>query len=175
MSRSRSSSVAAAVVVFLAVPLAPAEGQPLEPNPGRILTRSGPDTAAVLMALAGAQRKLQDPECQKVLSDFRDGEGRTLAENLAWMRMEPADYVTVLFFRDGSEASAGSLCRSAGAAAATEPKSRLVFVCGPAFRRQARRVRENTLIHEMLHSLGLEENPPSSEEINAQIRLRCGV
>jgi hypothetical protein len=47
-------------------------------------------------------------------------------------------------------------------------------VCGPSFRDQSSGLRENTLIHEMLHTLGLEENPPSSEAINAQVRRRCG-
>ena len=31
-----------------------------------------------------------------------------------------------------------------------------------------------TLIHEMLHSLGLGENPPSTTEINGQVLRRCG-
>jgi len=29
-------------------------------------------------------------------------------------------------------------------------------------------------IHEMLHTLGLRENPPSSDAINVQVRKRCG-
>jgi hypothetical protein len=176
MSRSRSRCVAAVVVATFAALVAPAaEPAPLEPNPGRILIRSGMDAVAVLMALNGAQRKLRKPECQKLLTDFRDGEGRTLAENLAWMKMEPADYITVLFFRDGSGSRAAAICRSPGVAAATAPKSRFVFICGPSFRRQVHRLRENTLIHEMLHSLGLGEDPPSSDEINAQVTRRCGI
>jgi hypothetical protein len=175
MSRSRSRSTAVVVAVLAALPAPVAEIGALEPDPGRILTRSGTDMVAVLLALNGAQRKLRDPHCQKLLSDFRDGEGRTLAENLAWMKMEPADYITVLFIRDGAGGGADKLCRSPGVAAVTAPKSRLVLVCGPSFRRQARGVRENILIHEMLHSLGLGEDPPSSDEINAQVRRRCGI
>jgi len=164
------------VVASLALLLAPAaRTQALDPVPGRILTSSGPDTVAVLMALGGAQRKLRDPECQKVLTDFRDAEGRTLAERLAWLEMEPADYITVLYIRDGSESGARQLCRTSGAAAATIPNTRHVFVCGSSFRHQPRRTRENTLIHEMLHSLGLGEDPPSSYEINAQVVRRCGI
>jgi hypothetical protein len=30
------------------------------------------------------------------------------------------------------------------------------------------------VIHEMLHSLGLGENPPSSREITKQVTARCG-
>jgi hypothetical protein len=43
-----------------------------------------------------------------------------------------------------------------------------------SLRRAAPGIRENTLIHEMLHSLGLGENPPSSGEINGQVMRRCG-
>jgi hypothetical protein len=31
------------------------------------------------------------------------------------------------------------------------------------------------IIHEILHSLGLGENPPSSDEITKQVAARCGV
>jgi hypothetical protein len=130
-------------------PAAERRAPALHPSPGRILTISGPDTDAVLIALNGAQRKLRDPECQKALSDFRDGKGRLLAENLAWMKMTPADYITVLYMRDGSEKAASRLCRTSGVAAASNPGSRHAFVCGRWFRRQPRRARENTLIHEM--------------------------
>jgi hypothetical protein len=30
------------------------------------------------------------------------------------------------------------------------------------------------VLHEALHSLGLEENPPSSEEITYRVMARCG-
>ena len=30
------------------------------------------------------------------------------------------------------------------------------------------------IIHEILHSLGLSENPPSSDEITKQVLMRCG-
>jgi hypothetical protein len=46
-------------------------------------------------------------------------------------------------------------------------------VCGPAFRELSRVHRENALIHEMLHTLGLGENPPSSPEITKRVNERC--
>jgi hypothetical protein len=55
----------------------------------------------------------------------------------------------------------------------------VVFVCPQEFS-HARRSRrsgggyEFIVIHEMLHSLGLGEDPPSSSEINARVRARCG-
>jgi len=33
----------------------------------------------------------------------------------------------------------------------------------------------NVVIHEMLHALGLGENPPTSEEITRQVVKRCGL
>jgi hypothetical protein len=33
---------------------------------------------------------------------------------------------------------------------------------------------ESIVIHEMLHTLGLGENPPSSQEITQQVKRRCG-
>jgi hypothetical protein len=171
MSRSkyRFASVAAAVV--LTAPAAPLVA--LQPDRSRILTRTGSDTVAVLMALNGAQRKLRDPECRLLLTDFRDGDGRPLIENLAGFEVEPADYLTKLIIRDGADRSGGSRCRT-DAAAVTVPKDHVVHVCGASFRLQPSGTRENTLIHEMLHTLGLGENPPSSAEINAQVRRRCG-
>jgi hypothetical protein len=35
--------------------------------------------------------------------------------------------------------------------------------------------RANGLIHEMLHTLGLRENPPTSTEIARRVRARCGA
>ena len=37
-----------------------------------------------------------------------------------------------------------------------------------------RQTAEIIVIHEFLHTLGLGENPPTSEAITAQIALRCG-
>jgi hypothetical protein len=150
----------------------PAQAGPARPS--RILTRAGSDTVAVVLALNGAQRKLRDGECRQLLADFRDAEGRTLGENLAPFEVEPAEYIAMLIIRDGGGRSGGSLCRNPGVAAVTVPKARVVHVCGPSFRDQSSGLRENTLIHEMLHTLGLEENPPSSAAINAQVRRRCG-
>jgi hypothetical protein len=47
-------------------------------------------------------------------------------------------------------------------------------VCGTGFATRGRTFRENALIHEMLHTLGLRENPPSSAEISRRVAERCG-
>lgn len=162
-------AVLAAVLVALAAPAAA-----LDPDLRRVRVRSGEDATAVLAALQGAQRKLQDAGCQRLLEDFRDAEGRSLRENLAPFEMEPADYLTLLVFSDGGEQQRGALCRARGVAAVTVPKGRVVYVCGRSFRDLDPPHREHALIHEMLHSLGLGENPPSPQEISAAVWRRCG-
>jgi hypothetical protein len=127
----------------------------------------------VLMALHGAYRKLGKPACQQVLDDFQDSEGRTLRENLEPLGIEAAEYLSLLTYREGRDLASGR-CRKGGVAAVTHPGDRVVFVCIASFGEQPQGIRENTLIHEMLHSLGLGENPPSSSEINGQVLRRCG-
>ncbi|HEV8611632.1 MAG TPA: hypothetical protein VGS98_16365 [Thermoanaerobaculia bacterium] len=61
--------------------------------------------------------------------------------------------------------------------AGTTLGSSVVFLCSDRFREKAHRwpsYAANILIHEELHSLGLEENPPSSEQITLQVVDRCG-
>ena len=134
---------------------------------------TGPAAQAVVRALDGARRKLANPACQEVLTDFTDPEGRTLRENLG--STAPADYLGVLVIRDGEIPKGSGRCAHPAAGAFTERGSTVVFVCGGNFDRQGPRLRENALIHEMLHSLGLGENPPSSKEISRQVEQRCGV
>lgn len=144
------------------------------PDLKRVLLRTGADTVAVVRALGGAQRKLQDADCAGLLTEFRDTEGRTLALNLAPFELSPADYLSILIVKDGGgDRTGGRLCRS-GAAAVTVPLGRVVYICGGSFRDQSAGLRENTLIHEMLHTLGLGENPPTSSHINLRVRQRCG-
>jgi hypothetical protein len=127
----------------------------------------------VAIALNGAHRKLGRPACQQLLDDFRDAEGKTLRENLGSIGAGPEEYLWSLTYRDGRDL-ASARCRKGGAAAVTHPGNHVIFVCTVPFGEQRPGIRENTLIHEMLHSLGLGENPPSSGQINGQVRRRCG-
>jgi hypothetical protein len=127
----------------------------------------------VLMALHGAYRKLGKPSCQQLLDDFRDSEGRTLRENLEPFGIGAAEYLSMLTYRESRDLASGR-CGKGGAAAVTHTGNRVVFVCIASFGEQRPGIRENTLVHEMLHSLGLGENPPSSSEINGQVLRRCG-
>jgi hypothetical protein len=126
------------------------------------------------MAVEAAHHKLGKAECQRVLDDFKDTEGLSLHDDLEALGLGPSEYLTLIVYRDGDDLRSGR-CRSAGAAAVTHRGDRVVYLCLDNFRAQSPGTRANTLIHEMLHSLGLGENPPSSGEINGQVRKRCGT
>jgi hypothetical protein len=132
--------------------------------------------AALDRAAEGARRRLARPECQRVLDDFRDETGRTLRERLDGLRESADGYLARrMWFVDGSGTAA---CQDSRVLAATAPGSAVVFVCAPQLRKKAFHnpaFVEAALIHEELHSLGLGENPPSSEKITSQVRRRCGA
>ena len=75
-------------------------------------------------------------------------------------------------FQDGNSAP-----RCQGAALAfTEPGSRIVYVCSQRFRSEwiaNTRYSRAVVIHEALHTLGLGENPPSSQAISEAVLAYC--
>jgi hypothetical protein len=157
-------------VAFAVVASAPAPAADEAPNVR--LTHNG-ERFAVARALSGAMHKLGDPVCQTLLDEFKDASGRPLRSALEGLGMSAPDYLRAVFFYDGP----GRLCGTS-ALAVTTPGSRAVFVCGARFVREMKANEphaEGTLIHEMLHSLGLGENPPSSDYINTRVRARCGT
>jgi hypothetical protein len=84
---------------------------------------------------------------------------------------QPSCNAVVLFY-DGSNESP---CRRPSVYAFTVPGVRAVRVCpslGWLAAGDPERA-ESIVIHEVLHTLGLEENPPSSEEITARVEKRC--
>jgi hypothetical protein len=80
----------------------------------------------------------------------------------------PVEYLARLAIRDGEIPKGSRRCASPGASAFTAGGA-AVFVCSTNFRTQPRGLRENAFIHEMLHTLGLRENPPSSAEITRRV------
>ena len=123
-------------------------------------------------AREGAVRRIEQPGCQRLLDEFKDRSGRSLRENLATWNRSAADYLRTMPFRDGSF---HPFCRSAKSALVSVVGMRPVFVC-PSFRKEAQRdpwSAESWIIHEMLHTLGLGENPPSSREITQRVNERC--
>ena len=125
--------------------------------------------ASVRRALANARARLADPVCRQLLSEFADQSGRPLQDSLDTLNKQPEEYLETIFFYDGSGLPD---CRPA-VAAATTPGSHVVLICADRFLRVPWPDGEITLIHEMLHTLGLGENPPSSLEISRRVRMRC--
>jgi hypothetical protein len=149
-----------------------------EPTDAAPVLRSQVDAmtrAALQRASVGALRRLQDPECQQVFSDFRDAEGRVLQEKLEALGQTGASYLrSRMWF---AEASGSRACQSSETVAVTKVGSSVVFLCPRQFRERVffdPAWVEAALIHEELHSLGLGENPPTSLEINERVARRCG-
>ena len=115
----------------------------------------------------------RDSGCARVFSEFVDASGHTLQQRLdALGRTGPAQ-LRAIYFYDGAHRRG---CQRKGTLALTEPGSYVVHVC-PQFVTNQRQDPDQapvTLIHELLHTLGLGENPPSSNEISRHVRARCG-
>jgi hypothetical protein len=129
---------------------------------------------AVRRAVEGAAARLARPGCQKLFADFTDEDGQRLSTTLAASGKSPTEAFSVLRFFDDGEAPQ---CGAGTTLAFTQRGSRLIRVCGPQFRerfQQNRTTTEIVVIHEFLHSLGLGENPPSSQAITEQVVVRCG-
>jgi hypothetical protein len=137
------------------------------------------DSALVERVRAGAVRRLQAPECAKVLTEFTDREGRTLDRNLEPWGLSAPDYLRMIHFRDGSSVPH---CEQRSVQLVSIPRMLPVFLCpdpeGPHSKLAAVEAKNPALaefmvIHEMPHTLGLGENPPSTFEITERVRKRC--
>jgi hypothetical protein len=134
-----------------------------------------PDPHVALMvrrALDEAWRLLGESRCQLLLEEFRDGNGRPLSERLRRLGLDVQRYLGFVVFEDGQQ-----YLQCGDTFAYTQPGSRIVYLCVRSIEsewRQNRWVLAVNLIHEVLHTLGLEENPPSSAEITERVRTHCG-
>ena len=76
------------------------------------------------------------------------------------------------------EGDSSNQCRAEEMTAAfTAPGNRVIYVCGTRFADLfARKTTggEILMIHELLHALGLGENPPTSAHITYSVLSRCG-
>lgn len=125
-------------------------------------------------AMAGALRRLESPKCQRLFSEFRDRSGRTLTEGLDALGQTPASFMGWVLFADGRDER---LCGDRNVLAMTQTGNRAVWICGKQFAQTDGtdpKLTEAVLIHEVLHTLGLGENPPSSTSITSRVRARCG-
>ena len=139
----------------------------------RIYITDGYLRDAVDHALRQAAESLESPKCQTLLTEFSDQQGRPLTKRLADLKMSLAEYVVAIIVEDGERYAR---CRDEVALAFTVVGSRVIHVCGRAFARAAQRDAEEgkaILVHEVLHSLGLGENPPSSRRITYRVKELC--
>jgi hypothetical protein len=123
-------------------------------------------------ALDLAWQRLAETDCADVLSAFPDRAGRPLGERLRALAVDLPTYLTIVVFIDGSRETP---CVT-GVFAFTAPGSRVVRLCVEEIKRTWQQDPEHTLasfIHEMLHTLGLGENPPSSAEITRRVLAGC--
>lgn len=162
--KSRLAVLLLATLPFPALRAAPPSGL-RTPASGTVLEK----------ALVRAAEKLGSPACRLVLDDFRDASGRTLAERLARTGLSAPELLARLDFRDGRNEDR---CRGRRLDAFTTLGGSTVWTCpGGSLSLGGENLRAgaNTLIHELLHTLGLSENPPTSLEITRRIVDRCGL
>lgn len=153
--------------------LSPAPGRCGDDAPSRVRLRRTREGFAVGQAVRGALQHLADQRCQAVFEDFSAVSGKTLGQVLEDQAQTGQTYLGLLFFYDGGDAA---ICRMPGVLAFTHPGSRVVQVCGARFKEgfETNPARmEAVIIHELLHSLGLGENPPSPSQITARVAERC--
>jgi hypothetical protein len=158
---------------LLAAPAGGQDSRTIDPSWPRIFVKDLYVRDAVAKSLDGASEWLKTPECQSLFSEFADRRGRPLKERLAELNMGPVDYLRVVVFEDGA---AHRQCSVEGVLAFTTIESRVVHVCGRVFARAWRREALDaraTVIHEVLHSLGLGENPPAPQYITSRVRQLC--
>jgi hypothetical protein len=139
----------------------------------RVLIQDTYTRDAVVRALDAADEWLARPACQSLFQEFRDERGRLLSERLRDLSVTPQGYLELIVFHDGERSRT---CTRDRVLAFTEPGSRVVYVCGRFFERASRRdLREvqSAIVHELLHSLGLQENPPPPAHITRRVRELC--
>jgi hypothetical protein len=130
----------------------------------------------VEQAVNGAARRLSEQKCARILADFVDDSGHALRDRLDAWRIEPTEYLMRwLWFVDGSSEPQ---CEARhNRTAYTTPGSRVIFICGSRLLKSrlssSSPQAQFVIIHEVLHTLGLGENPPSSEAITRQVVRRC--
>lgn len=139
--------------------------------------------AKVARAIPNAKDKLKDPRCLALLNqgDLYSLLNPSATRSLLWNMQargftDAGAYLDSLDFKLGmnsTDCPGGSDTK-----ASTKPFSTIVHIC-PGFTNSTEGLAADYLIHEMLHSLGLPENPPtngamSSSQINDMVRAACG-
>jgi hypothetical protein len=121
-------------------------------------------------ARQGARERLADPQCLAVLTDFESVNGGRLDLVLRASGRTAQEQLDLLVFESGL---GRPICERRVSLAFTRIGSTVVSICLRPFTLRPPREQEAVLIHEMLHSLGLGENPPQSVAITEQVLKRC--
>jgi hypothetical protein len=174
MHRDGRRRTAPAVLLLASLALAAASAEGAQ-NRARLLpvrALEPGDASLAEMARQGAIARLRNPECRQVLNDFTDGRGHKLHENLQAFGVGPDEYLAMLPLLDGESRP---LCKANQSQLLTSAGVRRVFVCKIFLKTvyQRRAMAEVYVIHEMLHTLGLGENPPTSQQITQKVVKRC--
>ena len=146
---------------------------PSLPSASPVRLRSAFDAELAGRAVRRAARLLETPSCREILAEFEDANGRPLQAVLDGVGMTPAEYLRGhVVFHDGS---GEGRCAARGTLAYTTPRSRIVHLCPRFLAKELERpaFTQVVVIHEMLHTLGLGEDPPSSREISDRVQRRC--
>ncbi len=125
-------------------------------------------------AIDGAVRRLENARCTAVFADFEDASGGPLPAGRAPFSDAPIGFLRSVRFFDASFAPQ---CRDGSSLAFTTPGAGAIFICARAFEARALenpKLAQIIIIHELLHTLGLGENPPTSQAITRQVMARCG-
>ncbi len=122
-------------------------------------------------ARARARERLGRPECQAVLADFESADGERLDRVLRATGRTAQEQLDLLVLESGL---GRPLCDRGPSLAFTQVRSPVVWICLRRFTLLRLPEQDAVLIHEMLHSLGLGENPPESVAITTRVERRCG-
>ena len=133
----------------------------------------GKPAMTVRDSLVEASALLQRPSCARVFDDFRDAAGSPLSRTLESAAKTPDQWLSTLYFAEGDLARCTA---DPSMIAYTDRGSHVIWVCGDRFAASfASSVHAGAvlLIHELLHAVGLGENPPSSAAITTAVARRC--
>ena len=148
--------------------------KPVRREPWRLIHIPDPVVRrATIAALEAASARFADGDCRHLFTDFEDGNGRSLADRLSAVAVDIHAYLRMITFIDDTR---HKMCVT-GVLVFTTPGSRVVRVCVDEFKRICTEQPDYVIasvMHEILHTLGLGENPPASRQITARVLARCG-
>ena len=151
-----------------------ARGQVTPNNEWPLVQLADPIRANIVRrTLDDVVRRFDEPKCATLLDNLTDQKGQPLQHHLSSLAPDVRSYVRLVYFVDDLHSGG---C-SSDTLAVTMPRSRVVHVCaGPRLEETRVRNPEHlvaSFIHELLHTLGLGENPPASSWITERVLRVC--